>query len=286
MESISELRKICQKTKEEEVSKYAWLVRRISIYFTWFLLHTRITANQVTILSLFIIIIGVVLFALDIPVISVLAMLTIEFALVLDCIDGEIARYRKASSWKGEFLDILSHIIAKVAIVTGLTFNVYNHHQKVSILILGFVGVLSSFDYTALARYIMFFERLLKEQLTNRDGILQTSSSREIMEKPNRTNPLIRLFAFFIHQLRVVNKKRREITNTPLVNLLTVSTILDLVLMRNYSVRLIDLVFFLYITASPIQKINAAISDIKGENLERRYKEDLERFRKLNRILP
>ena len=50
VESIEKLREICQGTNPKKIDDRA--IRKISIYFTWLLLHTRISANSVTFLFL------------------------------------------------------------------------------------------------------------------------------------------------------------------------------------------------------------------------------------------
>ncbi len=53
VEKISELRKICVKhMTKEELAMRPWytekVTRKISIYITWILLHTAISANQIS----------------------------------------------------------------------------------------------------------------------------------------------------------------------------------------------------------------------------------------------
>jgi len=61
-ESIKELRKICQESRYENEGGMPWFerifFRRISIYFTKLLLKMGISANQATLISFFIGIIG------------------------------------------------------------------------------------------------------------------------------------------------------------------------------------------------------------------------------------
>ncbi len=91
-------------------------MRRVSIYLTWLLVRTPISANGVT--SLMILVGFLAGPALLIPGIwgPVLAALLAQFQMYLDCSDGEVARWRGTSSPKGIFLDQIGHFAAEGSI--------------------------------------------------------------------------------------------------------------------------------------------------------------------------
>jgi phosphatidylglycerophosphate synthase len=95
-------------------------MRRISLHATRWLVGTRFTPNALTVLM---IVTGLVAaFVLMLPGVlaAVGAALLIQLYLLLDCVDGEVARWRRVSSAAGVYLDRLGHHVVEAAIVCGL----------------------------------------------------------------------------------------------------------------------------------------------------------------------
>ncbi|OQY00159.1 MAG: hypothetical protein B6I24_00395 [Bacteroidetes bacterium 4572_128] len=96
------------KAKEEFIAFY--ILRPISIYFSTFIVkNTSITANQITSFMAFLSFVSpfILLFLNSILNLIFLAIILFYFIYFLDVIDGEVARLRKKTSQKGEFLDFL-----------------------------------------------------------------------------------------------------------------------------------------------------------------------------------
>jgi len=145
--SIKELKATIQPDPKKETVWYAkYIIRKISIYFTWILLHTPLTANQATLIQMVLGIAGAVLLAFGGYQWSLLALLLIQLGYVFDCVDGEIARYRKKSSVNGIFLDSLNHSIVIPFIFLGLVIFSYNLVNEIWILYVGLVLVIVSGD--------------------------------------------------------------------------------------------------------------------------------------------
>ncbi len=113
--NIKELREKLQKKNEIYYIRFA---RVFSIYFTKVFLMTPITANQVTLIGILITITGSGLLMTNLPVIGVFLLF---LGLVFDCIDGEIARYRKTISLKGAFIDDFSYFLIETLPFAALT---------------------------------------------------------------------------------------------------------------------------------------------------------------------
>jgi phosphatidylglycerophosphate synthase len=95
-------------------------MRRLSPYFTRLLLHTPLSANVVTGSMA---VVGVAAGALlsvpgILPALGV--VLLIQFQLLLDCSDGELARVRGESSPAGIYLDRIAHYFTEAALPIGL----------------------------------------------------------------------------------------------------------------------------------------------------------------------
>jgi len=95
-------------------------MRRLSPYLTRLILPTALPANGVTALMIPAGLLGA--FALTFAGIwpAVLAVLLIQLQLLLDCSDGEVARWRKQFSPVGVYVDQLAHYSTEAAIPAAL----------------------------------------------------------------------------------------------------------------------------------------------------------------------
>ena len=95
-------------------------MRRISPYLTRLLIPTSITPNGVTWLMIASgAAAGGALLVPGLPG-AVLAVLLTQLQMLLDCVDGELARWRSSFSAAGIFLDKLGHYLAETLIPLGL----------------------------------------------------------------------------------------------------------------------------------------------------------------------
>lgn len=123
--TIAQLRQVCQPPEiTQRGSAEHWTgdlyMRRISLYLTRPLIRLGFSANGVTWLM---ITAGVLSgFALLIPGVwgPLLAALLIQLQMLLDCCDGETARWRRTSSAAGVFLDSVGHFSAEASLCLGL----------------------------------------------------------------------------------------------------------------------------------------------------------------------
>lgn len=140
---VKELKKICRK-KVETVWYAKYVVRPFSIYITKILLYTSITANQVSFIGMIFGICGA--FAIGYGTIQsgFVGVMLLQFSYLLDCIDGEIARYYKRSSVNGIFIDFLGHRIVIPLIFLGAAFMIYMNSQNLYMLIIGILGAEAS----------------------------------------------------------------------------------------------------------------------------------------------
>jgi len=141
--SILELREICQKSKEGHAGAYYsdWsehVPRVFSIYITRLLIQTPITPNQITSLNIVFAIgsIGVLwpmewwgymLYAFSLFVVA-----------VVDCCDGEVARYKNMQSYSGLFLDVSEATISRSLMFIALGVFHYWRYESLWVLVIGF----------------------------------------------------------------------------------------------------------------------------------------------------
>ncbi|MEA2170133.1 MAG: hypothetical protein QOF76_3433 [Solirubrobacteraceae bacterium] len=84
-------------------------VRRVSPYVTRVLLRTPLSANAVTWLMIAVGVAAAALLAIDQTWTAIAAVVLIQGQILLDCCDGEIARWRETYSPLGIYLDRLGH---------------------------------------------------------------------------------------------------------------------------------------------------------------------------------
>ena len=123
--SLAQLREVTQppevRTRANAEHWVAHLyLRDLSPYVTWVLLKTPISANGVT--GLMILTGWATAAALLIPGIwgPLLALILGQLQMLIDCCDGEVARWRKTKSPAGHFLDAVGHYTTEALIPIAL----------------------------------------------------------------------------------------------------------------------------------------------------------------------
>ncbi|MGI5269257.1 CDP-alcohol phosphatidyltransferase family protein [Nonomuraea sp. CA-218870] len=95
-------------------------MRRLSIYVTWLMTKTSVTPNQLTwVMTVAGVAAGVVV-ALPGLWAAVGAALLVQVYLLLDCSDGELARWTGKTSLTGVYLDRVGAYFAEAALLAGL----------------------------------------------------------------------------------------------------------------------------------------------------------------------
>ncbi|MFI6697967.1 CDP-alcohol phosphatidyltransferase family protein [Streptomyces sp. NPDC050509] len=94
-------------------------MREISLHIDPYLVNTRITPNQLTYLMVVVGIAGGA--ALLLPGLpgAILAVVLFQIYLLLDCVDGEVARWRGQTSITGVYLDRIGHYLCEAALLVG-----------------------------------------------------------------------------------------------------------------------------------------------------------------------
>ncbi|MEU7741758.1 CDP-alcohol phosphatidyltransferase family protein [Nonomuraea sp. NPDC049158] len=123
--SVAEIRRVAQPAGHlERRNGEHWAgvlyMRRLSIYVTWLTAKTSITPNQLTwVMTVAGIVAGVVL-ALPGLWAAVGAALLVQVYLLLDCSDGELARWTGRTSLVGVYLDRVGAYFTEAALLIGL----------------------------------------------------------------------------------------------------------------------------------------------------------------------
>ena len=130
-----------------------YFLRPISFPFGYVFLNLGISANSTTNLSILVEIVGCALLAFGGYKTRIAGVLLILLWAILDCVDGEIARFRKTGSSLGSFLDDLGAIIlyALLYLSVGITISINSDGLLYPLII----GALSSIF--AILRWVVNF---------------------------------------------------------------------------------------------------------------------------------
>lgn len=152
MESIKELRKICQRADVAKSGTVARIARFFSIYFTWFFLHfKRFTANQMTVFGTIIFVTGVFCYLKGDYSWNILGILLVWLGIITDYSDGEMARYQRA------FLEKTDPNQFNKLQIKGTTLESLTHDIKYAVLFISLaLGNYASFPYPTLLIFLGF----------------------------------------------------------------------------------------------------------------------------------
>lgn len=195
MTSIKELRKICQAPEDCHNFKSYFhnkIWRVLSIYITKLLIYTPLKPNHVTFIMVFWGFIVGFLFSIGTYWYMLLGAIVLEFLLVLDCVDGELARYKKIFSLNGIFLDSVAHLTNLAIPFIGITIGLYKSNPDIHVVLIGLSA--SVFSMLCLniqsLKYYVFFRELVK--YANKTERIKSKKipQKEIIKKPQKENIL------------------------------------------------------------------------------------------------
>ena len=155
-----------------------FVLRKISRQLTGILVETPIKPNTVTVISL--------LIGLGAAYISgagnyLIGGLLLLLSLILDCVDGEIARYKKEFSTLGAWLDALSDRVKEYAYIAGLIYSLGEERAwwiGIALVILQTIRHLSDYNFVRVQRS---FEESIREESKRRNFIYW---SKKILNLP------------------------------------------------------------------------------------------------------
>ncbi len=122
------------KQKEKELDFFfSWLVhRRIAKPIVFLLLRSRVTPNQVSVVSILVGLVGIYLLAIGNNTTDLSGILILHLAQILDCVDGDLVRSRNMeSTLLGKFTDYIKTIIIDPLIPIAFTFGSVNQGYSI-----------------------------------------------------------------------------------------------------------------------------------------------------------
>lgn len=162
-------------------------VRRISFLFTFLFINLGFSPNAVSVLSIFVALASCVCYMIPSVPCMIVAIVLINFWLVLDCVDGNIARCRNMKTVYGEFVDDIGGYFTVAFVYLAIGVCAYNFggvllgEKNMWMIILG--GVSSACDI--LARlihkdYVHFTDKTLTAEELNAQNAV---ASYEVTDK-------------------------------------------------------------------------------------------------------
>ncbi len=137
-----------------------FFARPISYPITLLFLKARLSANSASILSIFFALAASYSAAVGYSPITITAF--VASWLILDCVDGNIARYSKTGSRQGEFLDAIGGYIVSAGIYLGIGYGSSDYNTLL-------LGAISSI-FSILSRLILNKYNVLSGSTRNSSG--------------------------------------------------------------------------------------------------------------------
>ena len=142
---------------------------------------TWVTPNQVTYASVFVGLVSAYTFSLGTLQAFFFAGILLEVVLILDCVDGQLARAKKCSSDWGRLLDGIAGYIIYLAVLAGIMISLDKEHMTLALF--GLITILRAiaYDYCKLTMITMIqkgfdgnFQEILDtySKISDNDAIL------------------------------------------------------------------------------------------------------------------
>ncbi|MBI4135759.1 CDP-alcohol phosphatidyltransferase family protein [Candidatus Uhrbacteria bacterium] len=148
---------------------FRYVVRPVSFYATYPFLWLRMTANQVTFLGFLVGIASIILFSKGTPFHLAWGVICYALFLVLDFVDGNIARLNDSATYYGHYLDGVADTLVETLLPLAFSIGFFRTTGSTAFLYAGILVsiflLFSSFVFTRLS----FFNRWVDDQLRKTD---------------------------------------------------------------------------------------------------------------------
>jgi phosphatidylglycerophosphate synthase len=175
VESIAELRRICQADKLQRSRGLTRLNRFVSIYATFAALSLGVSANALTVLSIAVGLLGAVLLASSGYTASLSGVGLLYLSFLLDQVDGEVARYHRTTV-TGAYLDEIRHVLIYASPIFAVSVQLLLAHPTGLMAAAGFAAAvgLIILRFNTNAHYLLLAKKVLTGP--GDEGVRQASS--------------------------------------------------------------------------------------------------------------
>lgn len=168
--TLNETRDKCKRKDNKLNNKLHWFSSKFSIYFSFFFLKLKLSADQVTIIFFLIGLVGALLFTFNSIILSVIAYIMFRLHIIIDMSDGDVARFNQSYSIRGAYWDAIIHSIVNPLYYVFISYSFYVQFDNDIFLILGaFSGISSSVLMAVKNNYYkaMLFNKISLEDKKN-----------------------------------------------------------------------------------------------------------------------
>lgn len=164
-------------------------LRDLSLPVAYLCAKKGVSANTITVVFLVISLLANALFVIP-SIYSILFLIVIHVtAQLLDCVDGQLARYHGVSSKYGENFDTLAHVLISGTFMLAFGIRLYLQDDQIIFLILGGVGA---------------FTKAFQQQLEiKKISILEASTLKKIYYHSRLRRYLVYGFQSMISEVRI-----------------------------------------------------------------------------------
>jgi len=124
-----------------------FVLRRFSKVLTWVAVKIGATPNQVTLLSFAIGLYAAYLFALGDTWSLIGGAILLQVSIIVDCVDGELARYTRKFSELGAWLDAITDRVKEYAVFLGLAYGAFTQNGQNLWLLAAVLMVIQTFRH-------------------------------------------------------------------------------------------------------------------------------------------
>ncbi len=187
----NELRNICQMTATRSRESIVGLFSRMfSIQVTKVLLRTKITPNQITVLSVFIYFAGIGLFAFNQYWYNLAGCALIFLSIVFDGCDGEVARFRQSGGKIGGlYVEPVSHDIQYGISFLIIAIFLFQAGTNPWILVVGAIAGITKLLYRLLRQNFwlaIYVKQTEQETIKKRDSYHKQSTAMKLFNWANK----------------------------------------------------------------------------------------------------
>ena len=142
--------------KPRDILWNRFVARPLAALFLVPLARTRVTPNQVTLATLAVFVAGAVMLAVGPPTRGSLvgAVAILELSYVLDCVDGQLARWKGTSSPVGAHLDFLMDEIKAFVLVAAVAIRLWRGSLDARWLLEGLLGLVAVATAISLTTFV------------------------------------------------------------------------------------------------------------------------------------
>ena len=131
-----------------------FVLRKLSQKVSMFAIKKNWTPNHITVTSLIVALVVAGFFATGWWPLMILGAIGVQASIVIDCADGEVARYTGVSSQRGAWLDASTDRIKEYTLYAGLAFGASHHGMNLwplamSVMVLQTVRHMSDYNFNA-----------------------------------------------------------------------------------------------------------------------------------------